>query len=224
MLEKEQIKKQMLEGFLFRHATKEFDSDKIISDEDFQFILEAGRLSPSSIGLEPWKFVVLQNKEKREKLAEIAWGAKGQLLTASHFVIILARTSKDVTYNSEYITDHFRTVKKAPEEIVKELPARYQHFQEKFGVLDNERTIFDWSCKQTYIALGNMLTAAAQIGIDSCPMEGFHYEKVHQFLDDQGLLENGHFDVSVMAAFGYRKNEPRPKTRKSLEDVVTWLT
>ncbi|MDT8859221.1 NAD(P)H-dependent oxidoreductase [Alkalihalobacillus sp. MEB130] len=223
MLEKEGIKKQILDAFQFRHATKVFDETKVISDDDFQFILEAGRLSPSSIGLEPWKFVVLQNTELRKKLKEIAWGAGGQLPTASHFVIILARTSKDVRYDSEYITNHFRTVKNAPEEVVKELPARYQNFQEKFGVLDNERTIFDWSCKQTYIALGNMLSAAAQIGIDSCPIEGFNHRLVHDFLEEQGLLENGHFDVSVMAAFGYRKDDPRPKTRKNLDDIVSWV-
>jgi nitroreductase len=223
MLEKDKIKKRILDAFQFRHATKVFDPNKVISDDDFQFILETGRLSPSSIGLEPWKFVVVQNREIREKLREIAWGAGGQLPTASHFVIILARTSKDVRYDSNYITNHFRTVKNAPEEVVRELPARYQNFQENFGLLKTERTIFDWSCKQTYIALGNMLTAAAQIGIDSCPIEGFNYKLVHEFLKEQGLLEDGHFDVSVMAAFGYRKDEPRPKTRKELNDIVTWL-
>jgi nitroreductase len=217
------VKQQILDAFYFRHATKEFDSSKKITNDDFHFILEAGRLSPSSIGLEPWKFVVIQNREFRNRLEEIAWGAERQLRTASHFVIILARKSIDVRYDSEYITNHFKTVKKAPVEIVRDLPRRYQNFQEKFGVLENERTIFDWSCKQTYIALANMMTAAAQIGIDSCPMEGFEYKQVHKLLDEEGLLEDGHFDVSVMVAFGYRKDEPRAKTRKVLDDIVQWI-
>ncbi|WP_332693715.1 NAD(P)H-dependent oxidoreductase [Halalkalibacter lacteus] len=223
MTDKSFVKQQILEAFQFRHATKEFDSSREISDEDFYFILETGRLSPSSIGLEPWKFVVIQNQEFKEKLRAIAWGAERQLRTSSHFVIILARKSVDVRYDSDYITNHLKTVKKAPDEIVKDLPRRYQNFQEKFGVLENERTIFDWSCKQTYIALANMMTAAAQIGIDSCPMEGFEYKRVHDLLEKEGLLEEGHFDVSVMVAFGYRKDEPREKTRKELNDIVTWI-
>ncbi|ARK31200.1 NAD(P)H-dependent oxidoreductase [Halalkalibacter krulwichiae] len=222
-MEKGNVKKQILDAFHFRHATKQFDSTKKISDEDFQFILETARLSPSSIGIEPWKFIVVQNQEFREELKEIAWGAAGQLPTASHFVIILARTSKDVRFDSNYITNHLRTVKGFPEEVIKEIPNRYRNFQEKFGLLDDERSIFDWSCKQTYIALANMMTAAAHIGIDSCPIEGFDYQLVHNLLEEKGLLEDDHFDVSMMVAFGYRAAEPRPKTRKELNEIVTWI-
>ena len=68
---KEALKQRILQGFHYRHATKEFDPDRKLSDEDFQFILETARLSPSSIGLEPWKFVVVQNPELREKLREV---------------------------------------------------------------------------------------------------------------------------------------------------------
>ena len=64
----------------------------------------------------------------------------------------------------------------------------------------NTRSLFDWASKQTYIALGNMMTAAAQIGIDSCPIEGFDIQKMNQLLDEEGLLENGHFGISVMLA------------------------
>ncbi|MEC2164969.1 nitroreductase family protein, partial [Bacillus velezensis] len=78
-------KQQIIEAYQFRHATKEFDPEKKISESDFEFILETGRLSPSSLGLEPWKFVVVQNPELREKLREFTWGAQKQLPTASHF-------------------------------------------------------------------------------------------------------------------------------------------
>jgi len=222
-MNQDNVKKQVLDAFHFRHATKQFDPNKKISDKDFEYILETGRLSPSSIGIEPWKFVVVQNPEWRERLREIAWGAGGQLPTASHFVIILARTIKDAKYDSEYISDHLRTVKKFPVDVLREIPERYKNFQEKFGVLQSERTIFDWSSKQTYIALANMMTAAAHIGIDSCPIEGFNYKLVHDFLEEKGLLENGSFDVSVMVAFGYRAVVPRPKTRKPIGDVVKWI-
>lgn len=82
--------------------------------------------------------------------------------------------------------------------------------------------IFDWAGKQTYIALGNMMTAAALIGIDSCPIEGFNREDVDRVLDSKGLLENGKYGISYMVAFGYRINQPREKTRQPLEAIVTY--
>lgn len=220
----ELTKQQILEAFQFRHATKEFDPDKKISDDDFHFILEAGRLSPSSVGYEPWKFVIVQNMELRDKLREVTWGAQGQLPTASHFVVILARTIKDTKYDSDYVKNQMLNVKGIPEETFAQMLIRYQSFQEDdLHLLDNERTIFDWASKQTYIALGNMMTAAALIGIDSCPIEGFHFDKVQEILTEEGLLEDGHLAISVMAAFGYRVREPRPKTRKKMNDVVQWI-
>ncbi|WP_166244728.1 NAD(P)H-dependent oxidoreductase [Paenibacillus turpanensis] len=223
-MDKEATKQAILEAFHFRHATKEFDPTKKISDDDFRFILETARLSPSSIGLEPWKFVVVQNPELREKLREVSWGARGQLPTASHYVVILARTIKDTKYNTEYLANHMKTVKKWPDEIFEGALQRYKTFMEDdLNLLENDRTMFDWAVKQTYIALGNMMTAAAQIGIDSCPIEGFQYKEVHRVLEEEGLLEDGHLAPAVMVAFGYRSKEPRPKTRKEYEDVVQWI-
>ncbi|RXI98700.1 NAD(P)H-dependent oxidoreductase [Anaerobacillus alkaliphilus] len=225
MESKETKKQQILEAFQFRHATKKFDPDKKISEDDFQFILETARLSPSSIGIEPWKFIVIQNEELRTKLKEVTWGAQGQLPTASHFVAILARTMLDTKYDSDYIYDHLREVKGFPEEIIPRIHERYKAFQEDdLHLLDSERTMFDWASKQTYIALANMMTAAAQIGIDSCPIEGFNYDAVHQLFKQEGLLEGGHLDISVMVAFGYRVEDPRPKTRKETDQVVKWIT
>lgn len=92
-----------------------------------------------------------------------------------------------------------------------------------FHLYESDRAMFDWVSKQTYIALANMMTAAALIGIDSCPIEGFNYDKVHDILEKEGLLEDGRFDISVMAAFGYRVKEPRPKTRRALDQIVKWV-
>jgi len=217
-------KQDILSAFQFRHATKEFDPTKKIAKEDFELILEAARLSPSSVGYEPWKFLVIQNPELREKLREISWGAQGQLPTASHFVVILARTIKDTKYDSAYVKDQMLNVKKFPPELFDKIKERYKSFQEKdLNLLENERTMLDWAGKQTYIALANMMTTAALIGIDSCPIEGFHFDKVQKLLEEENLLEDGHLSVSVMAAFGYRKAEPRPKTRKEMQDIVQWI-
>jgi nitroreductase len=216
-------KQEIIAAFNFRHATKVFDPTKKISDEDFTFILETGRLSPSSVGYEPWKFLVVQNEELREKLREVSWGAQGQLPTASHFVVILART--DVRYDSEYVRELQKNVKNLPNDLLEKLKDRYRSFQEEDQRLfETDRALFDWASKQTYIALGNMMTAAAQIGIDSCPIEGFSYNKVNEILEKEGLLENGKLAVSAMVAFGYRQEDPaRPKTRRVMEEVVQWI-
>ena len=95
MTQKEVKRQEILNSFHFRHAIKTFDPTKKIPEDDFNVILEAARLSPSSCGYEPWKFLIVQNQEFRERLKEISPGAQGHLPTASHFVIILTRTIKD---------------------------------------------------------------------------------------------------------------------------------
>ena len=223
-MNKEAKKQEILEAFQFRHATKEFDPEKKISDEDFEFILETGRLSPSSFGFEPWRFVVIQDPELREQLKPVSWGAQKQLPTASHYVVMLARTAEDMMYDSEYIEHIKKDVKNLPKEAYDAISGFYKTFLESdFKLLGNDRAMVDWAAKQVYIALGNMMTAAAQIGIDSCPIEGFDQEKVQAILEKEGVLQGGNFEVAVMVGFGYRVNEPRPKVRQDMSDVVKWI-
>ncbi len=217
------LRKQILDAFNFRHACKSFNAEKKIAEEDFSFILESARLSPSSFGFEPWKFLVIQNPVLREKIKPVCWGAQGQLSTASHFVIILARKESGMHYGSPYIQDHMRTVSHLPDDVIKMKGDFYRDFQTSdFKLTESPRAMFDWSCKQTYIALGNMMSVAAQIGIDSCPMEGFDREKLEPILVEEGLLDTTEFGVSVMVAFGYREHAPYPKTRHSEEAVIEW--
>ncbi|MFC4101832.1 NAD(P)H-dependent oxidoreductase [Paenibacillus xanthanilyticus] len=223
MKEPSAIREQLMTSFYFRHATKAFDPERRILPEDFEVILEAGRLSPSSVGYEPWKFVVIQNEALREKLREVSWGAQKQLPTASHVVAILAR--RDVRYDSAYVDYICRTIKEMPEAVLAKVPEIYKAFQENdFHLLESDRALFDWSCKQCYIALANMMSSAALLGIDSCPIEGFNFDRVHAILEQEGLLEDGKLDIAVMVAFGYREAEPkRPKTRRPANEVVQWL-
>ncbi|RDI38495.1 NAD(P)H-dependent oxidoreductase [Falsibacillus pallidus] len=224
MRDKDTLKQEILEAFHFRHATKQFDPDKKIPEDDFQFIMETGRLSPSSFGFEPWRFLVIQSEEMREKIKNAAWGAYGKLPEASHFVVILSRTKLDTEYNSAYLQDHFKNGKNMPEENFKKYMQRIEEFQkEDFKLLDGDRPLLDWAGKQTYIALANMMTAAAQIGVDSCPIEGFNMDKMNKLLADEGLLEDGHFGISVMVAFGYRVNEPAEKSRRPFDDIVKFI-
>ncbi|MGG3518785.1 NAD(P)H-dependent oxidoreductase [Bacillus pseudomycoides] len=221
----EHTKEEILKAYQFRHACKEFDVNKKVSDEDFHFILETGRLSPSSFGFEPWKFVVIQNQDIRNKLLPVAWGAQKQLPTASHFVVILARKKEDMIYDSSYISNFMKNIQQLPEEVVTMKRGFYKAFQETdFQLLESDRAMFDWASKQTYIALGNMMTAAAQIGIDSCPIEGFHQEKVEAILKEERIVSGDTFGVSVLVAFGYRAEEPkRDKTRQTMDMVVEWI-
>lgn len=171
-------KEKVLEVFRYRSATRNYDSTKKISDDDFNYILELARLSPSSVGSEPWKFLVIQNQEIREKLKPVSWGMATQIDDASHLVIILAK--KNARYDSDFLLSALER-RGLTEEQMQKVKALYKDFQtEHIKILDNERTLFDWASKQTYIALGNMMTGAAMIGIDSCPIEGFSYDEVNR--------------------------------------------
>lgn len=214
----------IIEAYNFRHACKKFDFTKIISTKDFSTILETGRLSPSSFGFEPWKFLVIQNPELKEKIFPVAWGAQNSLNGASHFVIILARKKADMIYTSDYISHFMKDTQRLPAEVAAGKKNVFEAFQKNdFDLLESDRSIFDWASKQTYIALGNMLTTAALLGIDSCPIEGFNRKAVEDILVKEQILDIEHFGVSVMAGFGYRVEEPYPKTRQEINSVVQWV-
>jgi nitroreductase len=219
----EQKKKEILEAFAFRRAIKEFDGGKKVSDEDFAFILETGRLSPSSFGWEPWKFLVVQDMGLRKKLMEPSWGARRQLPSASHFVILLARKAVDLRPGAQYLSCKSSAIDKLPVEMAKEKEAFFGNFQQNEFDLTDDRKLFDWACRQVYLPFANMMTAAAQIGIDSCPIEGFDPKKVEDILGEAGVLDRVHFGVAAMCAFGYRKAEsPFPRSRMPLDTVVEW--
>lgn len=218
--------KMVLDAFQFRHACKKFDPSKVISNDDFTTILEAAHLSPSSFGFEPWKFLVIQDENLKQKLFPVSWGAQNSLNGASHFVIILARKKIDTIYNSEYITKIMSDIQHLAKDVADQRRSKFENFQKNnFNLLENDRALFDWASKQTYIALANMMTAAAFLEIDSCPIEGFSISSVENILEEEGILDTNHFGVSVMASFGYRdeSKQPHPKTRQPLEDIVQWI-
>jgi len=214
---------KITEAYNFRHACKVFDTDKKISKEDFETILETGRLSPSSFGFEPWKFLIIQNMELREKLKPIVWGAQGTLPTASHFVIILARKQKSMRYDSDYISHMMSDIHHLPKESADARREYYKNFQKNdFNLLESKRATYDWACKQTYIALGNMMTTTAMLGIDSCAVEGFNSAEIEKIMTEEFGIDSDEFGVSVMVAFGYRVDKQHKKTRQAIEDITQW--
>ncbi|MDB4293541.1 NAD(P)H-dependent oxidoreductase [Maribacter sp.] len=216
-------KKDIIDAFQYRHATKEFDTRKKLSDADIKFILHIANLSPSSFGCEPWHFVVVQKPELRAALIPVVTGAPLRLKTASHFVLGLSMKAPMTRWDSNYIMQLMKEVKQFPEANIKRYLGLIREFQEHDFVLDTDRKMFDWASKQSYIVLGNMLTAAAMIGIDSCPIEGFIREKAEVLLKEKFGVDTEKYGLSYMVAFGYRKENPkRPKSRRNRTDIISW--
>lgn len=197
----------------WRRAVKTFDTTKKVSDADLATILEAGRLAPSSIGIEAWKFIIVTDPEVRAKLREAAYG-QPQVTDASHLVIITRRTDVENI---------------APELIAR--TAKVQGKQESEleglskmatgGIMGTpEGPVRDgWIAAQTYIPLGMMMAAASVIGVDNAAMEGFDKAKVDEILG----LSDKHLASVTFMVLGYRGDDAyskMPKVRRTIEEVV----
>ena len=200
-----------------RYATKKFDPTRRISDEDWAALVEVGRLAPSSLGFEPWKLLLLNNEGMKQDLKSMAWGAVSMLDGASHFVIYLAR--KGVNYETPYIEKLMQEVRHRSYDPESAYAHRIKSFQESDAQLNDERSLFDWASKQTYIQMANMMNAAVLMGMDSCPIEGYDKAKVEAYLEEKGVLDTSEFGVSVMCAFGYRDEDIKPKVRWNKESI-----
>lgn len=206
-------KDDILKAFYERHACKLFDDKKKIPKEDFDFLLEIGRLSPSSFGMEHWKFLVITSQDLKEKLRPVCWN-QPQITTCSHLVAYLAK--KSFLKNPDYYrpmyerkSDIFPDV-----ELREKAIKRYENFVNRL----DDRALACWSAKQCYIAAANMMSVAAMIGIDSCPIEGFEKDKVEEILG----LDTKDYEISMFVAFGYRVNPPSKKYRLPIEQLVEY--
>ncbi|MDN5088481.1 NAD(P)H-dependent oxidoreductase [Aliarcobacter butzleri] len=210
------MEKTFMEAMDFRHACKIFDETKKISDENIKFILEVGRKSPSSFGQEGWKFLVITNEELRAKLRPFCWD-QPQITTCSHLVIILAAIE---AVKPESGIPALRFARR-------EMPQEKKDFYNKLykdhltvtKVLDSDENVYSWTARQTYIAAGNMMTAAAIKGIDSCPIEGFEKAKVEEVLG----LDTKKFQLSMVLPFGYRINPQSTQMRLPFEEVIEFI-
>ena len=198
----------------FRHACKIFDETKQIKDEEMRYILEAGRKSPSSFGMEGWKFLVITNEALKEKLKPVCWD-QVQITSCSHLVIVLAAIDSVKIESGEVIKRFSR--RDMPQESLDFYMDIYAKHLEK--TLSSDENIYHWTSKQSYIALANMMTAAAYIGIDSCPIEGFEKEKVEEILE----LDTSKYQLSVVVPFGYRLNAQPAQLRLPFDEVVEFI-
>jgi nitroreductase len=198
----------------FRHACKIFDDTKKISDEDMKFILEAARKSPSSFGMEGWKFLVITNNELKEKLKPFCWN-QPQITTCSHLVIVLTNINS-VKPQSGLPEARFNRRAMPQEKLDFYLGLYADHLEKE---LSTDENVNHWTAKQAYIAAGNMMTAAAYIGIDSCPIEGFDKEKVEEVLG----LDPTQNQLAMVLPFGYRINEQSKQQRLDFDEVVEFI-
>jgi len=208
------MNKTFEEAMEFRHACKVFDDTKKISDHDMNYILEAGRKSPSSFGMEPWKFLVITNDELRAKLKPVIWD-QIQVTSCSHLVIVLAAIDA-VKPEFGIVERKFKRRAMPQEKLDFYLGLYANHLKD---TLSSDENVYSWTARQTYIAGGNMMTAAGIKGIDSCPIEGFEKEKVEEILG----LDTTKYQLSVVIPFGYRLNEQSSQEREKLEDVVEFI-
>ena len=206
-------KEEFLKMMNFRHACKIFDENKKISKDDFDFILECGRLSPSSFGMEPWRFFVIIDQQLKDKLKPLCWNQR-QINTCSHLVIIKAQ-KEILKPDSDYVVKMFNR-RDLPKEKIDAYIDRYKNFmQDKLDSKD----LFCWSSKQCYIAAANMVDAAAFIGIDSCMIEGFEKDKVERLLDIDTKKE----EIALIIAFGFRIKPAPEKKRLPLDKLVEYI-
>jgi nitroreductase len=195
-------KQEIIEALKKRYAVKTFDKDKKVSEENLETILESGRLSPSSLGLEPWKFIVVENEELREKIRGASYN-QTKITDASHLIIITYRTDTENLVN-ELIERTAKIQNKTKEELA---PFK-KMLDGSTNKPENEKMA--WIKSQTYIPLGIMMETASLLDIDNCPMEGFNGAQVDEIL---GLKEKN-LSVATILTIGYRGDDPYAKLQK----------
>ncbi len=205
----------LVEAMRWRYSTKVFDKSRKIPNDVWQALEETLVLTPSSYGLQPWKFFVITNQQVKENLVPMAWGQR-QLSDGSHVVVFAIKKNVDAAHVGRFLgrVSEVRNVPLASlERFKKMLLSVVDQSPEKFDV--NE-----WATRQVYIALGNFMTAAAVLGVDVCPMEGFQPAKVDELLE---LEKQGYASV-VMAVAGTRSAEDKygsaAKVRFNKHDVI----
>ena len=201
----------------WRYAVKKFDPTKKVSEADWKILEEAMVKSPSSYGLQPWKFIVIQDQGLKDKLRPLSWN-QSQVSDCSHYVVMLYKKKMDIAH----IDKHIHRMAEVRGVSLESL-AGFKN--SVVGDLINgprSEVIGAWAQRQVYIAMGFMMTAAALLKIDTCPMEGINPAEYDKVLG----LENSEWGTLVTVAVGYRDAEDRfgklTKVRFPTKDVVEY--
>ena len=203
----------ILNALHWRYATKQFDQSRKVSDEDLNTIFDAIRLAPTSAGLQPFQIIAVTDPARKSAMFSAA-RKQGQVLTASHVLVFCARPN--TSDRVDRLLSHLARIGTAAEKI-KLLRKRSRLGNLIMTLMFSKKS---WTARQAYIALGFALLTAAQLGIDSCPMEGFQPGKLAKSLD----LPRGLYPVALLA-LGYRSADDmvRPKYRLPREELISTL-
>lgn len=193
---------------LWRYATKKFDPKKIVGENDLNQLLESLRLSPSSLGLQPWKFIVVTDKKLRQQLRFASWN-QSQVTDASHLIVLCARKTIDAKYINSYVA-----LMKKERKMSAVKAFGYATYLKTYIASKKPDEQMIWTSKQAYIALGFLLYTAALLKIDSCPMEGFDSKKYDKILG----LEDTDYTSVVICPVGYRAKDDK----YAMEKKVRW--
>ncbi len=196
-----------------RYATKQFDPTRKISEADWKTLEQVLVQSPSSFGLQPWKFIVVRSDEVKAKLPAISWG-QSQVKDASHVVVFAARKTLDAVYVDKFLA-RSAEVRGVPVESF----AGYRGFI--LGSVEKSVGFHEqWNARQAYIAAGFLMLAASELGIDACPMEGIEGAKYNEVL---GLTD---YTALCAVPLGYRHPDDKyatlAKVRFETKDVVEY--
>lgn len=191
------MNKQLIDALEWRYACKKFDADKRISDTDLNTILDSIQLTPSSYGLQPIKVLLIETKELREQIKPIAWN-QAQVVDASHLLVFCNFTEISKAYVDQHVTLMANT-RNLP---IEKLQGFGTHVKSSIASMDADH-VNQWTGKQTYIALGQVLLSCALLKIDATPMEGFDRKALDNLLD---LSKDG-LSASLLCPIGYRHAE-----------------
>ena len=206
-----------LENQNWRYATKKFDASKKITSQDLEKLKQAIQVSASSYGLQPYKVFIIENPEIRAQLQPVSWG-QSQIVEASHLFVFANVVDVKDNHIDEFISNIATTRGLKLEDL-----QGYGDFMKSKIVPLPTDVKTNWTAKQTYLALGNLLNAAAELKIDVTPIEGFEPEKYNEILG----LNHKNLNAAVVAAIGYRHEEDAtqhyPKVRKPINELFETL-
>jgi nitroreductase len=206
---------QVLEQLQWRYAVKKFDPDRKIPSDAWNVLEQSLVLSPSSFGLQPWKFFVVDNAALRQELLANSWN-QPQVVDASHLVVLAINKNMNDGEVDRYVQS-MSDIRNTPVETFTKMSEMIKGFMAN---PKNPFTIDEWATRQVYIAIGQFMTSAAMLGIDTCPMEGFNPAKYDEIL---GLTALGYGSVLVCPA-GYRAADDKyavmPKVRYPQSEMV----
>ena len=206
-----------LEALNQRYSVKKFEKGLQVPADILENILEAGKLSASSLGLQPYRIIVAESDDIKQKLIPAFYNPT-QISTCSHLLIIVSNNE----IKEEYVGNYFNDISKTREIPLEDLNPFKESISKHMNTLSREE-MMSWSQKQSYIVLGNLMFAAALEKIDTCPMEGYKQEKIDEILE----LDIQKEKVAVTLAIGYRSTEDEfqnfKKVRKPNERLFKFL-